>query len=113
MLDYLGDLGGLLDILLLFGASMTGFVTHKLWVGSMIRQFYTIQKYFMDVTELDEVALQRGGLEQQQSHVSGVKSNDKQSTAEGGPKKVASGPVGRIPRGGSVHMKRLQEMRLS
>jgi len=51
--DYLGDLGGLFDILMLFGVSLTSFITHKLWVGSMIRQFFQIQKYFMDETDLE------------------------------------------------------------
>jgi len=55
LLDYLGDLGGLFDIAVLMGAMMTGFFTEKLWIASMTKKVYNIQKYFSDLTEIDKL----------------------------------------------------------
>jgi len=38
---------------MLLGGSFCGFITQKLWVGSMIRKFYKVQRYFTDMTDFD------------------------------------------------------------
>ena len=48
MLTYLGDLGGLLDIVLMFGSLCTGFFARKLFQAALIRQAYRIQSYYRD-----------------------------------------------------------------
>jgi len=42
VLDFLGELGGLMDVLAVIGALMTGFIVDKLWVGAMIKDVYYV-----------------------------------------------------------------------
>jgi len=53
MLEYLGDLGGLADVMLYAGTLMCYFVVKKLFVGKFIKSVYHIQKYTADQTNYD------------------------------------------------------------
>lgn len=45
ILEYLGDLGGLLDILNVVGMILTSVIIDKLWFGQLIREVYYIHGY--------------------------------------------------------------------
>jgi len=53
MLEYLGDLGGLADVILFVGSLMCYFVVDHLFVGKLIKSVYHIQKYTADQTNYD------------------------------------------------------------
>ena len=48
ILTYLGDLGGLMDILFAIGGLCTGIFASKLFQAALIRQAYRVQSYFRD-----------------------------------------------------------------
>jgi len=52
LLEYLGDLGGLADIIYIIGGLMTSFVVEKMLIASLIKSIYYIQRYAADTTEL-------------------------------------------------------------
>ena len=51
MLTYLGDLGGLLDVLFVVGQILTSAVTSKLFIAALIGSTYSIQAYMRDFTQ--------------------------------------------------------------
>ena len=51
VLTYLGDLGGLLDVLLVVGQMLTSIVASKLFTAALIGQLYRIQEYMRDFTQ--------------------------------------------------------------
>jgi len=51
MLEYLGDLGGLADVMIFAGQIMCFFIVHRLFVGKLIKSVYHIQKYTNDWTD--------------------------------------------------------------
>ena len=51
---YLGDLGGLLDVLLVLGSLFCSSFVGKLLYGALIGQAYRIQRYKKDSTQLYE-----------------------------------------------------------
>ena len=48
VLTYLGDLGGLLDAVLMFGFLLTSFFASKLFTAALINKFYRVQYYDKD-----------------------------------------------------------------
>ena len=50
-LEYLGDLGGLFDVLFLFGLGVTGFLSSKIFVAALINKVYKVQDYYKDFTQ--------------------------------------------------------------
>jgi hypothetical protein len=52
MLNYLGDLGGLFDIMHLLGMFFTSFIVRKLFFANLINSVYWVQKYVSDTSEL-------------------------------------------------------------
>ena len=52
VLTYLGDLGGLLDVLLVLGQILTSAIASKLFTAALISQLYRIQGYMRDFTQL-------------------------------------------------------------
>lgn len=51
MLTYMGDLGGLLDVLLVLGWAGTALFGSKLFRASLIGQAYHVQSYNKDFTQ--------------------------------------------------------------
>ena len=51
MMAYLGDLGGLIDIIWITGALITTILTKNLFEAAMIKNSYKIQKYTHDDAE--------------------------------------------------------------
>ena len=51
VLTYLGDLGGLLDVLLVMGQILTSLVAHKLFTAALIGKLYRVQEYMRDFTQ--------------------------------------------------------------
>lgn len=51
LLTYLGDLGGLFDIVFILGSIITSFLTTKLFTATLISQLYRIQNYMKDETQ--------------------------------------------------------------
>lgn len=51
ILTYMGDLGGLLDILLVCGYILTSLFASKLFLAALMRQAYRIQSYTKDFTQ--------------------------------------------------------------
>ena len=45
LLEYVGDLGGLLEILLLLGAFTTGFIIDRQFIAALATETYQIQNY--------------------------------------------------------------------
>ena len=54
MLTYLGDLGGLLDVLFVVGSILTSAVTSKLFIAALIGSTYSIQAYMRDFTQFNK-----------------------------------------------------------
>jgi len=53
MLEYLGDFGGLADVMLYAGSLICYFVVDHLFVGKLIKSVYHIQRYTADQTNYD------------------------------------------------------------
>ena len=51
ILTYLGDLGGLIDILLVIGQLLVSFVASKLFTAALIGQLHRVQGYTRDFTQ--------------------------------------------------------------
>ena len=60
MIDYLGDLGGLIDIIYIIGGLLTLFLTRNALQAALITDSYQIQKYNHDESEYYAT---RGGTE--------------------------------------------------
>ena len=54
LLTYLGDLGGLFDIVYIVGSIITGLLTSKIFTATLISQLYRIQNYMKDETQYYE-----------------------------------------------------------
>ena len=54
VLSYLGDLGGLLDAILMIGFTFTSFFASKLFRAALINQFYKVQQYDQDFSPYQE-----------------------------------------------------------
>ena len=50
-LQYLGDLGGLIDIVLLLGTFLTSFLSNKGYISALIGQAYLVQEYYRNFNE--------------------------------------------------------------
>ena len=50
LLDYLGDLGGLLDFVILFCWALSHVFVKRLFHAALIQQVYRLQKYLLDPT---------------------------------------------------------------
>ena len=51
MLDYLGDIGGMYGIVLVFFSGMTGFIIDRKFKAAIISDTFKVQKYHRDVSE--------------------------------------------------------------
>ena len=51
LLSFLGDVGGLLDIIMLMGRTLTMFFAARLFQGALVSKAYKIQNYFEDFTQ--------------------------------------------------------------
>ena len=51
ILSYLGDLGGLMDILILIGWLLTSVFSSKMFIAALIGQAYNVQGYMRDFTQ--------------------------------------------------------------
>ena len=52
VLAFLGDLGGLMDVVYLFGSALTHIFASKLFMAALVGQAYSIQRYLKDMTPL-------------------------------------------------------------
>ena len=62
MLTYLGDLGGLLDIVLLLGVAITSIFVSRLFQAAIVKQAYRVQRYLLDSTPYYESTKTTGHL---------------------------------------------------
>jgi len=46
LLAFIGDTGGILEIIMTFGALLTGYLTDKAFFGSLISKIYLVQRRF-------------------------------------------------------------------
>ena len=53
-LDYMGDLGGLLDVLMVLGSIATSIFASKLFSAELISHNYRIQEYMKDTSQFYE-----------------------------------------------------------
>ena len=51
LLTFLGDVGGLLDIVLVMGHMLTMFFAARLFQGALVGEAYKIQNYFTDFSQ--------------------------------------------------------------
>ena len=51
LIEYLGDIGGLIQIILLTGSFFVGFIIERQFKAAMVSETYQIQKYAKDQTE--------------------------------------------------------------
>ena len=54
ILTFFGDIGGLFDIVLIFGWAMTTFFAGKVFTAALISKVYNVQNYFRDSSEFYE-----------------------------------------------------------
>ena len=50
MLTYFGDLGGLLDFVMLFGWAISSVFVSRLLQAALVKQVYRVQRYLLDMT---------------------------------------------------------------
>ena len=51
MLEFLGDMGGLIEIIFLFVSILMGFIIERNFIAAMISDTYKVQKYSRDQSE--------------------------------------------------------------
>ena len=54
MLTFLGDVGGLFDIVMLMGSTLTMVFAARLFQGALVGEAYKVQNYFNDFTAFYE-----------------------------------------------------------
>ena len=48
LIEYLGDIGGLIQIIFLVGSFLVGFIIERQFKAAMVSETYQIQKYVKD-----------------------------------------------------------------
>ena len=51
MIEYLGDIGGLIQIIMIVGTFFVGFIIERQFLAAMVRDTFQIQRYFDDQSE--------------------------------------------------------------
>ena len=67
ILTYLGDMGGLLDIILLFGVFLSSKFVNRLFHAALVKQTYRIQHYLRDMEPYYDTKKQDGKLTSESS----------------------------------------------
>ena len=62
MLTYLSDLGGLLDIIILGGVTLSSPFVLRLFHAALVKKTYRIQQYLRDMTPYYETSKPNGNL---------------------------------------------------
>ena len=62
MLTYLGDMGGLLDIIIFVGMCLSSSIVSRLFYAALVKQTYRIQQYMKDMTPYYESKKKNGDL---------------------------------------------------
>ena len=50
LLTYLGDIGGLIDVVMVFGRLITYIFVTRLFHAALVEKAYRLQKYMLDMT---------------------------------------------------------------
>ena len=59
LLTFLGDLGGLFDICMIMGMTLTSIFAGRMFTAALIRQAYRVQRYFRDSSQFYETTSRR------------------------------------------------------
>ena len=83
MLTYLGDLGGLLDIVMLLGWAISSIFVSRLLQAALVKQVYRVQRYLLDMTPYYVSSRPAGQLTtESDSKHSGDSANEKKKDPE-------------------------------
>jgi len=97
LLTYLGDIGGLLDFILLFGWSTSTVFVSRLFSAAIIERVYRLQKYLQDMTSYYETRIQGQVSSSGESEISSSNSSsDPNSSEESGSQKEELDPTKKL-----------------
>ena len=74
LLTFLGDLGGLFDICMIMGMSLTSIFAGRMFTAALIRSAYRVQKYFRDSSQFYETTSRHKLTTESQSQSSSISS---------------------------------------